>query len=72
MVINAVASGIAVALISMLVKNTIYPEFFEVGIATLGFSVGYILQAYYARRFFLKAESKAKQRYTVTLFDAQE
>jgi len=72
MVINAISLGVAAAIVSMLLKKHEYPEFFEVGIATILFVLGYLLQEYYARRFFLRAEAKAKQKYTVTLFDAQE
>ena len=72
MVINSISAGVSVAMASIVFRQSVSLDFFAILIVGIIFVVIYLLQDYYAKRIFLQAEKKAKQRHSVALFDSQD
>jgi hypothetical protein len=72
MVINGLAAGVSAAIASVVFRQSVSLDFFAILVAGIIFVVTYLLHNYYAKRIFSQAENKAKQWYSVVLFNSQE
>jgi hypothetical protein len=71
MVVNSLSAGVSVSMMSLVYRQIISPDFLTTLIGGIVFIFVYLLQGYYAKRKFLQAETKAKQRNSVALYDSQ-
>jgi len=72
MLINCLSAGISAAIVSVVYRQSVIFDYFAIIILGVIFIVAYLIQKYYAKWTFLKAEKKAKLRHSVALFDSQD
>ncbi len=72
MVINGLSAGASIAIISIIIRQSLTPDFSAILVASVTTIVAYFLQDLYSKRIFARAEKKAKERHSVTLFNAQK
>ena len=72
MVINGFSFGALCALSSLLVRNTTTSDFISIASLIIAFLLMYGFQEIYARKIFNKAEVKARESRTVSLFESHE
>jgi hypothetical protein len=72
MVVNSLSTGAFAAFLYLLIQHSALPDFYSVLLAGIFFILTYTLHEIYASRLFNKAEIKAGESRTVSLFDSHK